>query len=291
MKSVSIFADGFTPEEASIVFVQQLIASGIANLGLNLDLLEGITILADYQRGVSQFDTGFEDGALSASEGSVVGVGMTPLVLRGGVLKSHILLPRKIVDDANIQDHSEQARKARYAISHELGHCDDHQNLAARFRAELLDTAARRNVLDVGCRATWSEYCVCRLVAKECPEILRDMEESIVRALESFEAESRVAAHYGSIGDRGEGQRHAFGAGFNLFIAFARLLGHLDGLGMSFETACKIAPAYLSNLVRMSDVEELHRTLSALWTRRDEWTALKEVRQLLTPLSAILNRI
>jgi len=291
LKPASISADGFTPEEPSIVFVHQLVASAIANFGLNLDLLEGITILADYQRGVSQFDTGFEDGALSASEGSVVGVGMTPLVLRGAVLKCHILLPRKVVDDAKMPDHSELARKARYTISHELGHCDDHQNLTSRFRAEVLDTAARRNVLDVGCRATWSEYYVCRLVAKECPEMLRDMEESTVRALESFEAESRIAARYGSMGDREEGQRHAFGAGFNLFIVFARLLGHLDGLGMSFQAACRIAPAYLSNLVRMADVEELHRTLSALWTRRHEWTALKEVRQLLTPLSAILNRI
>jgi len=291
LEPISISADGFVPEEELISTVQQLVASAIANFGVRLDLLDGITIFADYQQGVSQFETGFEDGALSASEGSIVGVGMTPLVLREGNLRSHILLPRKVAQDAKMQDLSEKARKARYMILHELAHCDDHQNLAIKFRAELLEIRARQNVLDVGCRATWSEYYVCRTVAREYPEMLRDMEESAVRALGSFEAESKIAAHYGSIGDREEGQRHAFGAGFNLFIVFARLLGHLDGLGISFKEACRIAPAYLSNLVQISDVEHLHKMLDELWTRRGDWTALNEVRKLLTPLSAILNRI
>jgi hypothetical protein len=288
---VSIYAADFSPEDHLISSVQQLVASAIADFGLSLGVPEGITIFVDYNRGISQFDTGLEDGALSASKGSLVGVGMTPLVLREGKLRSHVLLPRQVAESSKAQDDSEHARKARYAIVHELAHCDDHENLATRFGAELLDTAARRNMLDVGCRATWSEYYVCRTVAKQYPELLRDLEESAVRALESFEAESRIAAHYASIGDREEGQSHAFSAGFNLLIVLARLLGHLDGLSISFENACRIAPAYLSNLVLISDIEHLHNALDVLWSRRPDWTALSEVRSLLTPLSTILNRI
>jgi hypothetical protein len=121
--------------------------------------------------------------------------------------------------------------------------------------------------------------------------MLLDMEELVVRTLESFEIESKIAKHYADKSERQEGQRHAISAGFNLFIVFARLLGHLDGLGLSFEERCKIAPAYLSKMVRDSDVEELRVILNKLWNERGGWKALSELRTIWASLSVILNRI
>jgi hypothetical protein len=109
--------------------------------------------------------------------------------------------------------------------------------------------------------------------------------------LERFDAETAIARHYAQNGERDEGQRHAVGAGFNFFIALARLLGHLDGLQRSFAQDCRIASAYLSNIVQASDVEQLRVQLRDLWDRMSEWNELNDVRALFNPLSTILNRI
>lgn len=272
--------------------MQHLVSSAVVRFALELESLEGITIFGDYQRGVSEFETGFENNdGLSASNEGAVGVGMTPLVLRDGVLRSHVLLPRQVAEKACTQDASGHARKARYTVVHELAHCDDHKKLADRFAAELMDNSARRNVLDIGCRATWSEYYVCRTVAKECPEMLADMEEVIVRTLQGFEVESKIAKHYAAQGDKQEAQRHAVSAGFNLFIVLARLLGHLDGLGLLFKDGCKIAPAYLSKMVQDADVEQLCAALNKLWNERGRWKALSDIRAVWSPLATILNKI
>jgi hypothetical protein len=82
-RSVSIFTEGFVPEDHLISAMQQLVSSAVTRFGLNLDSLEGITIFGEYHRGISEFKTGFENNdGLSASNDSAVGVGMTPLVLR-----------------------------------------------------------------------------------------------------------------------------------------------------------------------------------------------------------------
>jgi hypothetical protein len=271
--------------------IRGLIHASAKRFSLSLEMLEGITIFDDYATGVESFDTGIEGVKLSASRDSAVGVGMTPLVIRGGTLKCHILLPKHEVDAAFAPVTSAESRKAQYTIVHELAHADDHHNLSREFSDALKNVATDRDILNLGSRASWSEYYVCRTVADECPDLSGILEEMVVRAFENFEAEARVAAYQAASGDLEEGKRHAFGAGFNLIIPVARLLGHLDALGLTFESSCKIAPAYFNHLVQQEDIERVHGVFIALWEAKGHWPTLSAVRRVSTALSPILNRI
>jgi hypothetical protein len=271
--------------------IRDFIEASAKRYSLNIETLEGITIFADYATGVGSFDCGIEGRNLSASSGSSVGVGMTPLVIRGGTLRCHILLPKREVDAAFATITSTESQKARYTIVHELAHADDHHNLAREFSDALKDVATDCDILNLGSRASWSEYYVCRTVAEEYPELVRSFEEMVVRAFETFEAEAGVAAHQAASGNREEGRSHAFSAGFNLVIPVARLLGHLDGLGLTFHSSCKIAPAYFSDLVQQEDIDSIHKALISLWNARGHWPELSALRQVSLTLSPILNRI
>ncbi len=268
-----------------------LINASVKRFNLNLEMLEGITIFADYAAGAANFDTGMEGVSVSASTGSTIGVGMTPLVIRGGSLQCHILLPKHEVDAAFAAVTSSASRKAQYTIVHELAHTDDHHNLTREFADALKDVATDRDILNLGSRASWSEYYVCRTVADEYPELIGILEEMVVRAFETFVSEAQVAAYQAASGDREEGKRHAISAGFNLILPIARLLGHLDGLGLTFQSSCRMAPAYFNDLVKQEDIDTIHKAFVSLWEARGHWPALSEVRIVWTTLSPLLNRI
>lgn len=219
------------------------------------------------------------------------GMGMTPIVLRAGLLKSHVLLPRRIADTAVTRDGSTAGDDARYVVAHELAHSDDHKRAADRFRDEVMEMISSQNKIDIGCRAIWSEYYVCRRTARQHPTILSKLEEAVVRAFESFDADAEIAKHKAKAGDFEEGQAHVIGAGLNLFITVARLLGHLDGTGRSFDQHCKIAKEYLPTCIKSTDLEDLRQTLSSLWVRRNEWKSLSETKTVWIHLATILNRI
>jgi len=287
----SIAGEDFELSATLTTQIQGLIEASAKRFNLNLGMLEGTTIFADYAAGVEKFDTGIEGVKLSASTGSTVGVGMTPLVLRGGTLRCHILLPKHEVDAAFAPVTSAESRKAHYTIVHELAHADDHHNLTREFSDALKDVTTDLDILNLGSRASWSEYYVCRTVADEWPELIGILEEMVVRAFETFESEARVAAYQAASGDREEGQRHAINAGFNLILPIARLLGHLDGLGQSFQSSCKIASSYFNDLVQQEDLDRIHSVFIYLWAARGHWQALSEVRQVSTTLFPILNRI
>lgn len=69
----------------------------------DLSSLDGVTVASDYSKALQDLDRGYESShQLTPSEGKLVGVAMTPSVIRGGKLKSHIVLWAGLV--ADLQD-------------------------------------------------------------------------------------------------------------------------------------------------------------------------------------------
>ena len=90
----------------------------------DLSRLDGVTVAEDYAQALAQLDRGRETSeTLTASSGSVVGVGMTPAVLRDGLLKSHIVLNANhvwAIQDATL----EGFQLAVHLVAHECAHVE-----------------------------------------------------------------------------------------------------------------------------------------------------------------------
>jgi hypothetical protein len=125
-------------------------------------------IAYDYGQALLDLDRGYETAhRLTASDGHAIGVAMTPLVLRSGVLKCHIVLNGQAV--AAIAD-SQQADfpLALHVIAHECAHAD----ITARFDEAFPGRLLRDCVSDVSIgyrceviHAVWDEYAATRLSA------------------------------------------------------------------------------------------------------------------------------
>lgn len=89
---------------------------------INLASLEGVTVAFDYPQALRELDRGYDEKSeLSPSQGSVVGIAMTPSVLRGDVLKSHIVLNAPYVISLENID-SEFYGLALQTLAHECAH-------------------------------------------------------------------------------------------------------------------------------------------------------------------------
>jgi hypothetical protein len=92
-ENISISLRGFDTEEHARAF-GDLVATYVRSLSRYIDLtaLDGITIAFDYAQALLELDRGYDTKhKLTPSEGIVLGVAMTPAVIRDGKIKSHML--------------------------------------------------------------------------------------------------------------------------------------------------------------------------------------------------------
>ncbi len=91
---------------------------------IDLSYLDGVTISYDYESALLSLDRGIDiETKLKPSSGDVVGVAMTPMVIRNGSVKSHIVLNAAFIEgilDENYQ--GEGFQQALAIIAHECGH-------------------------------------------------------------------------------------------------------------------------------------------------------------------------
>jgi hypothetical protein len=144
----------------------------------------------------------------------------------------------------------------------------------------------------VGRRAVWSEYYVCRKVASAHPAILCTLEELLVRPTEEFSndcatARARIAASNDKAGVHGR----LCSTAFRVFSDAARLLGHANGLGNEFKKACPIADAYIEDAKLTSTFEDVHSKLKVLWDSFPNWSDLDDLQPILDVIDAALKKV
>ncbi|WP_368300939.1 hypothetical protein [Kluyvera sichuanensis] len=91
---------------------------------IDLSYLDGVTISYEYENALLSLDRGIDtETKLKPSSGDVVGVAMTPMVMRNRSVKSHIVLNAAFIEgilDKNYQ--GDEFQQALAIIAHECGH-------------------------------------------------------------------------------------------------------------------------------------------------------------------------
>lgn len=290
VSALPICAADFAIDDFFIQALRSYVQEVSETFALKLDTLEGISIAENFRGFTNGFDTGF--GPQDRLDVSELAAGVTPQVLRDGQLGSHVILRRSRINLFGRREQSEPRNEARYTIAHELAHADEHCRAGKQFAEQLVQLHMTPDPFQVGRRAVWSEYYVCRKIASTHPAMLSTLQELLVRSTEEFgndcaTARARIAASNDKAGIHGR----LCGTAFRVFSDASRLLGHVDGLGNGFKTACPIAVTYIEDAKLTSTFEDLHSKLKVLWDSFPNWSDLNDLQPILVVIDAALKKV
>ncbi|HDR2796285.1 MULTISPECIES: hypothetical protein [Enterobacter] len=135
---------------------------------IDLSYLDGVTISYFYENALLTLDRGIEtDTKLQPSSGDVVGVAMTPMVLRNGAVKSHIVLNAAFIEGILDDDfRGDSFQQALAIIAHECGHVSNCGALDRSFPGRALNhryTDVHENLRGECWLSVIEEYCATRI--------------------------------------------------------------------------------------------------------------------------------
>ena len=293
------FADAASAERFANVIVS---AMRLISCCVNLERLDGVTVAFDYDEALAQLDRGYRASRPLTRTGTdqLVGVAMTPAVLRDGTVKSHIVFHAPFVLRLEEQD-TEGFRQALYLVAHECGHVEDLKHRDEAFPGTILQrpiTDAEDAILEQVAAALWEEYAACRVSAMFGEEQTAIYEQSFTSVLAVARDQANAAIR--SYRLHGNITRVLEEAGRPLCEPLrlgAYLVGHLDGLGADYDRV----PAARDQLAASSYstfVQRLQEALRDLWSRRGYWASpaefdvLKSIgRDLLASGGIVLRRL
>lgn len=234
--SFTISARAFDSEERAQQ-LGSLIGACIRELSRQFDLsrLDGVTVAYDYAQALLDLDRGYETNfRLTPSDTHVVGIAMTPSVIREGTLKSHVLLNAAYMAPLEDFNH-EHFGFVLHTISHECAHVEVTHKFDAAFPGFLLRTAhpdARIGYRWQIILACWDEYAATMLSAGFGAEPTEGYEDTFLKSLQETRQQAndcikayRVHANI----DRILGEVYVAYGDLMKFTAYH--LGNLRGLG------------------------------------------------------------
>lgn len=168
-ESFPIAARAFANEERARG-IALLVGEYVRELSRSLDLsrLDGVTIAYDYALALLNLDRGYKTKfRLTPSDTQVVGIAMTPSVIRDGTLKCHVVLNAAFMTPLEDPTH-EHFGLAAHTIAHECAHVEITAKLDTCFPNFLLRTThadARIGYRWQTILACWDEYAATMLSA------------------------------------------------------------------------------------------------------------------------------
>ena len=198
--------------------------------------LDDVTVAYDYAQALLELDVGHATNhQLKPSSGDVVGIAMTPTVLRDGVLKSHIVLNAAFIESLDTPD-SEGYPHSLHILAHECAHVET----SGRFDAAFPGTLRRLSVQNsrIAHRwntflACWDEYSATRLSAGIGNDPTDDYENTFITTVcETRLRANALIAAYRSHGNVDQILEEIYGAYGDLLKFSAYHLGNLDGAGI-----------------------------------------------------------
>jgi len=227
----------------------------------DLSTVEAVTIPAEYGVFLSEFETGFEPReSLSASSGENDGVGITPEVLRNGVLLSHIVISQDSAFPLAYRRNEEFHMDAVYTLTHEAAHAEEHLFAARNYGQEVVDLHRSPDWYLCLARACWGEYYASRRAAFSHPRMGKTLVSMFEIPLGRFKEELRRAAlEHKSTLDKGKLSTVVTQACTNLFTQFSRLAGHFDGINVEIpdqitrHTTFQESPRFYPHFLHLRD--------------------------------------
>jgi hypothetical protein len=257
---------------------------------IDMERLDGVTVSFDYDEALSTVDRGMEGlRPLSRSDGEVVGIAMSPAVLRNGVVKVHLVFSASYIWGLMSEEgQSDDYRFALGVIAHECAHVEvtKHRDEAfpgtiLRARYDDYEAELFGQIADI----CWEEYAACRAAAVFSSGKSDDYAEGL-------QAVVKIARDRSSEAIRSYRRHHDINRVVNeagtplcepLKLA-SYLLGHLDGCGKGWEVEAE-ARGTLEEKGYTDIIDKLHAELRALWDKRGEWQSPEEF----TPLREIVR--
>ncbi len=290
-------------DEPSAQRIASAVSEAMAGVrrAIPLARLDGITFAADYPAALAALDRGFAVSSplTTTDEQDAVGVAMAPLVLRGGVVKAHIVL-RGYLGDALISDDATTRKQALQILVGQFAEVACVELFDSAIPGVMLkplenpfDMLRYRHVANA-----WSGYFATRASATFAPEGGEGHRTLLIASLQRAAKEiPRLRLEYRFHGDvprlMDAVLKHV---GFVLTHA-ANLIGHHDGLEDEAMYTDGALATELDSLGLRLWFDRYRRDLRTLWDRRGEWASLEEflalglhVERLLWPFGLFLWR-
>jgi Protein of unknown function (DUF4238) len=244
-----------------------------------LDRLDGFTFAEDYEGALRDLDRGFEtNGTLKPTKQDYgVGVAMTPIVSRDGVIKSRVVA-RMWIATGIVSEGDEAQQIALHMIISQLAHVACIQlldeALPGFFMSRLEDSL--QAFLYPCVDSAWSGYFAARASAIFDPNSELAYRELTLSALQhAFTAIPAARLEYRFDGDMDKLMAVALPAITALLGHIGHLLGHCDGVQrMAFDD--EQLEAAFENAGLRAWVDLFHGDLATIWDRRGQWSSIEE---------------
>ena len=288
-------------DEPSAQKIARVVSEAMADVGRAIPLarLDGITFAADYPAALAALDRGFAVSAplTTTDEQDAVGVAMAPVVLRGGVVKAHIVL-RAYLADALISDDSSTQKQALQILIGQFAEvaCVELFDTAIpgvmlRPLEDPFDMLRYRHVANA-----WSGYFAARASAPFAHEAGDGHRTLLIAALQRAAKEiPQLRLEYRFHGDVPRLMDAALKHVGYVLTHAAHLIGHHDGLENEAICVDSALATELDGLGLRLWFDRYSRDLRTLWDRRGEWASLEEfltfglhVERLLWPFGLFL---
>ncbi len=265
-----------------------LVATYVRELSRRIDLsgLDGITISYDYAQALLDLDRGYETShRLTPSTRLAIGVAMTPVVIRDGVIKSHMLFNAAAILALEDLQH-ELHGQALHLLAHECAHVEVTERFNTAFPGVLLQRKVSN--LHAHCRweiikACWDEYAVTQICAGFGTAATDGYEETFIEAL----ADARPHANgfiqaYRLHRNLEQVMSEVYGAYGNLMKFAAYHLGNMAGLELSVDDLPWTKQALAGHWFA-PHFNEMQKALSQIaadygrWTTKDSFEAVGDL--------------
>lgn len=261
---------------------------------IDLERLDGITLAYDYDDALSQLDRGYKATRplTRTNDDRIVGVAMSPAVIRNGVIKSHLVFHAHHVLPLEGGD-SPEFRQAIQTVAHECAHVEDLKHRDLCFPGTILQRAyvdGEESTLDSIASPVWEEYAACRLSAVFATDGLTSIYEGSLISILNV-ARDRANTAIRSYRLHHDIQRVMQEAGEPLAEPLrlaAYFIGHVDGRGETLDGRPQLRAA----LEASRYAEFFDRTteaLRALWLRRGKWASREEFTPLMNVARDVLT--
>ncbi|MBV8686883.1 MAG: hypothetical protein JOZ90_10930 [Alphaproteobacteria bacterium] len=280
-QDISVGLRGFASEDGAREFGHAVLGAVRTISGLiDLERLDGITIGFDYDEALASVDRGKEGlRPLSRSDGEVIGIAMSPAVLRDGVVKVHLVFSADYIAGILDGEATDAFRFALAVIAHECAHVEVTKQRDIAFPDTVLqahyegyEAELFGQIADI----CWEEYAACRIAAP----FSSGKSDDYTAGLESVlaVAEDRANEAIRAYRSHGNIDRVVNEAGTSLCQPLkiaSYLLGHMDGVGIDWSELAAMRELVVSSGYAEL-IDDLRDELRLLWEGRDSWETLAE---------------